>query len=55
MRFDATTRALLSAVDGKSSFEGLLRLCATPHVQALRVFLALRFLGIIEFEEPGGA
>jgi hypothetical protein len=52
MKLDATTGFLLSLVDGRTSFEDLLHVCAMPQVQAVRLFGALRFLGI-EFQERG--
>lgn len=52
MKLDAASGFLLSHVDGATSVEDLLDVCAMPHVQALRLLGALRFLGIIELEEP---
>ncbi len=49
MQLDATTGFLLSLVDGKTCFEELLDVCAMPHGQALRIYGALRFLGVIDF------
>ena len=52
MTLDSATSLLLWLVDGKSSFEVLLGACAIPRIQAVRLFGALRFLGVIEFDEP---
>ena len=49
MKLDATTGFLLSLVDGRTAFEDLIHVCAMPPGQALRLYGALRFLGVIEF------
>src|ERR1700722_11297509 len=51
-QLDATAGVFPSLGDGQTSFEHLLDICAMPPLQAVRIFGALRFLGIIEFEEP---
>ena len=52
MKLDAASGFLLSHVDGATPVEDLLDVCAMPHVQALRLLGALRFLGVVELEEP---
>lgn len=51
MKLDAAMGFLLSLVDGRTTVEELLDLCAMPHAEALRLLSRLRFLRIIAFEE----
>jgi hypothetical protein len=54
MTLDPATSLLLWLVDGKTSLQGLLDVCGMPRIQAVRIFGSLSFLGVIEFEQPGG-